>query len=288
MSLENLITSMRIELLACDYHKLDSWWNFKRVHSPFSRLYYISEGEAYVTHHNKTFHLLPGTVHLIPCFTFCDLHCPSNFAHYHISFTSRLPGGVDILSLLECEYSYQGNQDLESKFMRILELNRDRRLKELDPYKQLREEIKLSRDMNIEANKSPGDIIETGGIIRIILAKFLHKIDKITKSRERDWLEPILTYIEKNLDKHIDLQSLSKEVALHPTYFSDMFTKKTGVRPIKYIIKKRMDRAHTLLLSTDKSIKEVADACGFENVTYFSREFKKYFHLPPGKYRTKF
>ena len=39
---------------------------------------------------------------------------------------------------------------------------------------------------------------------------------------------------------------------------------------------------------SNKSIKEIADACGFENVTYFSQEFKKYFHLPPGKYRTKF
>ena len=287
MALYDFISSMELDILACDFHRLDSWWNFKRVNSPFSRLYYISEGEAFVTHHGTTFHLLPGSVHMIPCFTFCDLHCPDNFAHYHISFTSRIPGGADVLSLIQCDYSYEGDDNVKALFERILKLNPNSRLKELDPYKQLKEELKRSMSADRWRNNFPADILESDGIMRILMAPFLRNSQKIPQKmlKNRAWLGTVLTFIEENLENELTLQVIAKQVALHPTYFSDIFTELTGVRPVKYIAGKRIDRAHTLLLSTDKPIKEIADACGFRNVSYFNRAFKKIFHLPPGKFR---
>ena len=287
MALYDFISSMEVDILACDFHKLDSWWNFKRVNSPFSRLYFITEGEAYVTHHNKTFKLTPGSVHLIPCFTFCDLHCPEKFAHYHISFTSRIPGGADVLSLIQCDYSYDGNNNVKKFFQRILELNPESRLKELDPYKQLREELKRSLSGDRWRDSFPADILESDGIIRVLLAPFLRNSQKLPRImlRNKAWLGTVLTYIENNLQNELSLKKIAEQVSLHPTYFSDMFTELTGVRPVKYIAGKRIDRAHTLLLSTNRRIKEIADECGFRNASYFNRAFKNVFHVSPGKYR---
>jgi AraC-like DNA-binding protein len=287
MPIYDFISSMELDILACDFHQLDSWWNFKRVNSPFSRLYYITEGEAFVTHHDTTFHLVPGSVHLIPCFTFCDLHCPERFAHYHISFTSRIPGGADILSLIQCDYLYEGDEKAKTLFKRILELNPNSRLKELDPYKQLREALKRSISGDRRQNAFPADILESEGVMRILLAPFLRNAQKIPRNmlKNKAWLGKVLTYIEENLQNELTLKIIAKQVFLHPTYFSDMFTELTGVRPIKYIAGKRIDRAHTLLLSSTKHIKEIAYECGFQNVSYFNREFKKVFHVSPGKYR---
>lgn len=278
---------MELDILACDFHRLDSWWNFKRVNSPFSRLYYISEGEAYVTHHNTKFKLTPCSVHLIPCFTFCDLYCPEQFAHYHISFTSRIPGGADMLSLIQCDYSYDGDDSVRKLFERILELNPDNRLKELDPYKQLREELKRSLSGDRWRDSFPASILESDGIMRLLLAPFLRNSQKIPPKmlKNKAWLSKVLTYIEENLQHELNLKKIAEQVSLHPTYFSDIFTELTGVRPVKYIAGKRLDRAHTLLLSTNKRIKEIADECGFENVSYFNRAFKNAYHVSPGKFR---
>ncbi len=278
---------MDIEILACDFHRLDSWWNFKGVNSPFSRLYLITEGEAFVNHNGHEFRLIPGTVHLIPCFTFCDLYCPEKFAHYHISFISRIPGGADVLSLIQCDYQYEGKEKEQGLFKRLFELNPEYRLQELDPYMQLKEEVKRTISGEFGTNRRGAEILESDGIMRLLLAPFLRNSQAFSgkKSRDNLWLQNILTYVENNFDDEITLRTLADQVSLHPTYFSDLFFEITGVRPIAYIARKRIDKSQMLLLGTSKSIKEIAFESGFRSVSYFNRAFKKTYHMSPGEFR---
>jgi AraC-like DNA-binding protein len=285
--LHDFLKSMDIELLACDFHRTDSWWDFKRVNSPFSRLYLITEGEAFVTHHGREYRLTPGTVHLIPCFTFVDLKCPEKFAHYNISFISRIPGGADVLSLIKCDFQYQGGESEESCFKRLLELNPECRLQELDPYRQLKQEVQRTISGEFIGPRGGAEILETDGIMRILLAPFLRNSQTLTgkKSHENLWLQEILTYIEEHFHEDITLMTLASRISLHPTYFSDLFHKLTGVRPIAYIARKRIDKSQMLLLGSNKSIKEIAFECGFRSVSYYNRSFKKAFHISPGEFR---
>ena len=285
--LHDLLKSMDIEILACDFHRLDSWWNFKRVNSPFSRLYLITEGEAFVTHNNKKYRLLPGSIHLIPCFTFCDLCCPESFAHYHISFISRIPGGADIFSLIKCAYQYEGSDDVYKHFERLFKLNPEYRLRELDPYSQLREAVQKSLSGELGLEQGAPAILESDGLMRLLLAPFLRNSQTLTGKKSRDslWLRDVLTFIEKNLHRDLTLKVLADRVSLHPTYFSDLFFELTDVRPIAYISGKRIDKSQMLLLGSTKSIKEIAYECGFRSVSYFNRSFKKTFHMSPGEFR---
>ena len=57
-----------------------------------------------------------------------------------------------------------------------------------------------------------------------------------------------------------------------------------GVSPMKYIIYLRMQKAVELLKRKTFSISQIAYALGYKNQFYFSKEFKKYFGLPPSKY----
>ena len=287
MSLHHLLKSMDVELLACDFHRLDSWWNFRRVNSPFSRLYLITEGEAYVTHHGREYKLTQGTVHLIPCFTFCDLCCPEKFAHYHISFISRIPGGADLLSLIKCDFQYIADGEAEKLFKRLLDLNPEARLKELDPYSQLKQEVQrtLSGEFGIE--QGGAELMESDGVIRLLLAPFLRNSQPLTDKQHKDslWIQKVLTYIEKHFNEELTLRFLAEYVSLHPTYFSDRFYMLTGVRPVAYIARRRIDRSQMLLLASAKSIKEIAYECGFRSVSYFNRSFRKAFHMSPGEFR---
>ena len=53
----------------------------------------------------------------------------------------------------------------------------------------------------------------------------------------------------------------------------------------RYVNEKRLEEAEKQLRESDKSILEIALDCGFENVTYFNRLFKRKHGIPPGKYR---
>ena len=65
----------------------------------------------------------------------------------------------------------------------------------------------------------------------------------------------------------------------------NLFVKYLGVSPKKYIQKKRMDRAKTLLLETDISISTVALSVGYDDALLFSKMFLKEFSRSPQKYR---
>jgi AraC-like DNA-binding protein len=72
---------------------------------------------------------------------------------------------------------------------------------------------------------------------------------------------------------------------LHPTYFSDQFNRAVGLRPLDYLMRRRIERAQYLLLTSPASIKEIADAVGIPDAAYFSRVFSKLCRLAPKAYR---
>ena len=285
--LNKLFKSIEFKILACDFHTADSWWNFKRVNSPFSRLYFITDGEAFVTHNGIQHHLKKGMAHLIPCFTFCDFYCPEKFSHYHISFVSRIAGDVDIFSFLKCDYSYQAEKQVEMYFKRIYDLYPECRLYELNPYRQLKKELAMAISQRTDGENNLSLFFESGGIMRLLLAPFLLNTQSYPEpeGNEKRWLQSVLSYIETNLGQEISLRNLAEVASLHPTYFSDLFKRVTGIRPMAYLTEKRINRSQILLASTKKSIKEIAYECGFSSVSYFNRIFKKVVHSTPGEFK---
>lgn len=58
-------------------------------------------------------------------------------------------------------------------------------------------------------------------------------------------------------------------------HFKELFIKRYGIPPIKYLRQMRVEKAKELLITQQYSITEIAEKCGFENVYYFSTVFKK-------------
>lgn len=68
-------------------------------------------------------------------------------------------------------------------------------------------------------------------------------------------------------------------------YFRNMFKKYTGFSPYQYHLELKLMRAKELLLTTNKSIKEIAYELGFQSIHYFSRCFKKKVGMNPSQVR---
>ncbi len=110
-------------------------------------------------------------------------------------------------------------------------------------------------------------------------------IEESEKSFIKNKIEVIREYIDDNIEKSMTLQSISDVFFLNKEYVSRAFKSKYDINITSYIHQRKCLRASQLLRHS--SVNSVASQLGYEDISYFSRIFKKYMHLSPGEYRTK-
>lgn len=103
-------------------------------------------------------------------------------------------------------------------------------------------------------------------------------------SRERGLLEPVLTYLQKNLtNPDLKLESLSQMAGVSDTYLRRVFRKQHGAAPGAYVARERIRLAKGYLQS-GLPVAAVAAKVGYRDPLYFSRLFKKQVGLSPTQY----
>ncbi|NQU53030.1 MAG: AraC family transcriptional regulator [Bacteroidetes bacterium] len=100
-------------------------------------------------------------------------------------------------------------------------------------------------------------------------------------------IEVIRFEMRQNIEKVFDLKAMAQNHHVSYSYFRKMFKKYTGVSPGQYHLQLRIMRAKELLISTDKSIKEISYELGFQSIFYFSNMFKKKEGTTPSHFRNK-
>lgn len=100
-------------------------------------------------------------------------------------------------------------------------------------------------------------------------------------------LESILGYINENMEEKITLQQLADREHISLYYLSHFFKDKLGLSFQEYINSIRLDKATSLLITTNDNITNIALQCGFSSTTYFNRLFKEVHGYTPSEYRDK-
>lgn len=109
---------------------------------------------------------------------------------------------------------------------------------------------------------------------------------KMYNKKTTGLVDNVVTFIEKNLTKEITLKELCDEAGgISEQYLCRLFKKQTGERPVEYILHKRINMARSYLENTDIPIPVVASSTGFNNTSYFYRNFKKFSGVSPLVYR---
>jgi len=92
-------------------------------------------------------------------------------------------------------------------------------------------------------------------------------------------------YIWENYTKKIGLREIAGAAGLSASYFSSIFKEEMGENLSNYLNRLRVEKAAAMLISTNISINKIAEACGFEDQSWFSKIFKNNTGFTPGKYR---
>jgi len=97
-------------------------------------------------------------------------------------------------------------------------------------------------------------------------------------------LKQVLEYIEENYASPIRLEELAGSVGMSRKYFCKFFRDMTHQTAFEYLNYYRIERACYQLAATDLSVTEVAFNCGFNDLSYFIKTFKKYKQTTPKQY----
>ena len=270
--------SLQFQIFATDRLQVGKWWSYQGHVSPFTRLFLIHDGQQQAFFNGETLIMRPGSVYLVPPFVPVDYSCKNQCEQHYFIFRAG-SGGEE----LAAAYSLPSRRPL-----RPLDLALGDELLQHFPSFAL---------TNVDANDpryndqvwqgrndslTPQQRMVADGVLRLLLAPFL------VEARPQPQMlrfSRVFEFIEVNLHRPLALADLAAAAELDPTYFSDLFRKHIGIRPMEYLLRRRLDRAQDLLGSSSDLIAQVASRCGFSDGNYFIRVYKKRFGISPAASR---
>lgn len=97
-------------------------------------------------------------------------------------------------------------------------------------------------------------------------------------------ISDVMAYIDQNLDSHLTLEDLSKQLSISKFYLCHQFKEQTGSSLYNYIIMRKLALSRKLL-SDGCSVSDVCENAGFNDYNNFIKIFKKYIGISPAKYK---
>lgn len=92
-------------------------------------------------------------------------------------------------------------------------------------------------------------------------------------------------YMEHHFEEQVTLAQAAETLGVSGSHLSREFAKHTGEQAIHYLTRIRLEQAARMLTSTEMNIEEISRRCGFSDGNYFSKVFRKYMRISPGRFR---
>jgi AraC-like DNA-binding protein len=123
-------------------------------------------------------------------------------------------------------------------------------------------------------------------LIRLLQSQHLQQISAESQQQSNhSQLHYLLDYVRQNISEKILIDNLCRRSYLSRNAFFKLFREQFGVTPLEFINHERLKLAKKLLAESEDSLHTVSSRCGFSDVNYFVRLFRKKEGLTPGVYK---
>lgn len=250
----------------CDY----------RVIGDFELIFVIG-GESYITIGRQEYVCSRGDVVLIPPFTVNKIQTSMENPHddywvhfdlypfyRHADFITAILNGAGYRMKVDC-------------FDELLSL-----------YRQMEKEVSL---------KGPGSKALVDMLFSQVITMLLRSSNNSTlpgdnfsgrNTADISIVNKSLEYIHSNIETPIHIEDLCERLHISQSYLFKSFSRLMKIPPNNYIQLYKIKRAEQLMKTTELSFKEISELLGFASPYYFSSVFKKYYHLSPRDYMSKY
>lgn len=131
-------------------------------------------------------------------------------------------------------------------------------------------------------------------IYRLLVLLLRNHVQLVLTAKEYDArmknlkrFNPVLEYIENHYNEKIAIEELCSISNISRFHFCRLFKSITGKTLKEYLNTLRINKAEHMLKDSDLNVTEVAMACGFDDINYFSRVFKKYKKTSPSSVKNE-
>ena len=98
-------------------------------------------------------------------------------------------------------------------------------------------------------------------------------------------VESAMEYAMRNYSYGVTVEELARHVGVDRSHLFRLFKKLLGMSPQEYLLSFKLARARELMESTDLSVTEIMYSCGFNDLSNFSKQFKKVYGSSPASFR---
>lgn len=130
-------------------------------------------------------------------------------------------------------------------------------------------------------NKEPFYMIRARALFELILHLLLSSNRRQTATPVDHRIKKLTSFITDHYSDDISINELAQQFNLHPVYLGKLFKVNTGLTFKEYLNRIRINNAERLLSGSGLTVKEAAERCGFDDLSYFSKVFKELKGYPP-------
>jgi YesN/AraC family two-component response regulator len=142
-----------------------------------------------------------------------------------------------------------------------------------------------ANNRNLQRIQETRNIEELTDVLHLIVENMTERISPFRGIRHAVALRKAERYIWENYTRKISLKEIAEVSGLSAPYFSTIFKEEMGENLSSYLNRLRVEKAGHLLIETDFPLSKIAGVCGFEDQSWFSKIFKIYTNISPGKFR---
>ena len=129
---------------------------------------------------------------------------------------------------------------------------------------------------------------EMHGLFNILIADSLKNEQEKSRGRYFEYVEHVIRLIHQNYSQSLTIDDIIDGIPISKYHFIRVFRRIMGITPYNYLTNYRINSAKILLRTTDLSVSEIAEKCGFSDTSNFIVQFKKNSNQKPLQYRKYF
>lgn len=260
-------------------------WGNEDISSPFARIYFIKQGRAVLHLEKSDVEATPGHMYLIPTYMPHSYECDPGFGFYYLFVYQRLRESGNIFDLYEFPLEVNANEAARLLFENYCHLYPQLNLPTqdavaFDRHPAYRDYAEAFGQMDFYKR------LQLQGLVMILFSYFI-KHARMREEAAEERMRRVLDYISQHISKPIDIEELADRACLTKSYLIRRFRQAMGITPLQYVQQKRIQQAQALLLSTNDSVADIAQATGFPDASYFIRVFHRHLGFTPQEYRRK-
>ncbi len=114
---------------------------------------------------------------------------------------------------------------------------------------------------------------------------FIKSEQQEIQNKENELIQTIMSHIDKTFTEDISIEQIAGDLHISYYYMCHLFKDKFNISISTYRTKKRLEKAMRLLVDSDNKITDIADSCGYNNISYFTETFTKNVGVSPTVFR---